>query len=449
MPGPTRSRNKSHGWTNGALEQAIRLQRAGRVAEAAETYRRVLAVRPDSVEALHFLGLAEHQEGRSEAGLELMDRAIGLRPDYADAFVNRGNVLKLLGRLDEAEASFEEALALRRDDVNALNGLATVRREQGRLTEAAEGLRRAIAIRPDSAEAHQNLCNVLASQGDIEDAIDAQQRALVLRPGSPNLLRRLGAILYARGRIDEAAEAYRQWLEVEPESVEAKHLYIGCTGGEAPERAPDQLVRNVFDRMAGSFETVLARLEYRAPTLVTDAVRATVGDPPGAMDVLDAGCGTGLCGPLLRPHARRLIGVDLSARMLDHARSRQLYDALVEAELSGYLREHPSQFDLVVSADTLVYFGALEEPTQAAARALRAGGHLIFTVERSDEANAPDGHRLHPHGRYSHTERYLLEVLAEARFEDVAVTEVQLRKEAGLWVRGLLVVARSPASHAA
>ena len=28
------------------------------------------------------------------------------------------------------------------------------------------------------------------------------------------------------------------------------------------------------------------------------------------LDVLDAGCGTGLCGPLLAPYARRLVGVD-------------------------------------------------------------------------------------------------------------------------------------------
>ena len=38
------------------------------------------------------------------------------------------------------------------------------------------------------------------------------------------------------------------------------------------------------------------------------------------LDVLDLGCGTGLCGPLLRPYARALAGVDLSPQMLERMR---------------------------------------------------------------------------------------------------------------------------------
>jgi predicted TPR repeat methyltransferase len=211
------------------------------------------------------------------------------------------------------------------------------------------------------------------------------------------------------------------------------------------DRAPDELVRRLFDRMAASFDASLARLEYRAPSLVTGRVRAALGEPQGALDVLDAGCGTGLCAPMLRPYARRLVGVDLSARMLDRAAARAAYDALIEAELTDFMQRHPDTFDLVVSADTLVYFGALEAVAAAAAAALRPNAHLVFTVERSDEAEAPDGHRLHPHGRYSHTETYLRRVLGDAGLIDLVIDEVQLRKEAGRWVRGSLVAARAGA----
>jgi predicted TPR repeat methyltransferase len=442
MPRPKPSKAKAHAWTKGAIERAIARHREGQVTEAAQVYRRVLAVSPQHVDALHFLGLAEHQQGRSEAGLELMSRAVALCPTYADAFVNRGNILKLLGRLDEAEASFRQALAVRPDDANAVNGLGIIQRERGRLDEAASTLRRAIALKPDGADAYENLGNVLASQGRIEEAIQAQEQALRLRPRSGGAYRRLGAILYARGRIPEAADMYRKWLEIEPDNVEARHLLTGCTGGEAPDRAPDELVRRLFDRMARSFDTALARLEYRAPVLVTEAVRAAVGEPAGVLDVLDAGCGTGLCAPMLRPYARRLVGVDLSARMLERARDRGLYDALVEGELTDFLERHADSFDLVVSADTLVYFGALERAAEAAASSLRPGGHLVFTVERSEEGDAPSGHRLHPHGRYSHTERYLRGVLGSAGLEGVEIEPGDLRKEAGRWVRGSLVTAR-------
>ena len=60
--------------------------------------------------------------------------------------------------------------------------------------------------------------------------------------------------------------------------------------------------------------------------------------PSKSLDVLDAGCGTGLCGPLVAPYARRLSGVDLSAGMLARAKEKNVYDALVQGELTEYLR---------------------------------------------------------------------------------------------------------------
>jgi predicted TPR repeat methyltransferase len=128
--------------------------------------------------------------------------------------------------------------------------------------------------------------------------------------------------------------------------------------------------------------------------------------------------------------------------MLEHARARNLYDFLVEGELGDVMSRNPGSFDVIVSADTFVYFGALEQVMAAAANALHEGGLLAFTTERSTEATAPGGVRLHPHGRYSHTEAYVRGALGGAGLEVVEVREVELRKEAGEWVGGLLVTAR-------
>jgi predicted TPR repeat methyltransferase len=100
----------------------------------------------------------------------------------------------------------------------------------------------------------------------------------------------------------------------------------------------------------------------------------------------------------------------------------------------------------VVSADTLVYFGALDQLAGAAFGAIRPGGAFVFTAERSEPGDGPSGYRIHPHGRYSHTESYLGKVLAEAGFEATGVKPVELRKETGKWVNGSLVVARKPAA---
>ena len=74
--------------------------------------------------------------------------------------------------------------------------------------------------------------------------------------------------------------------------------------------------------------------------------------------------------------------------MLARAKEKNVYDALVQDELTEYLRNSREAFDLIVSADTLVYFGALEDIITAAAGALRPGGLLVFTLEHAALGNA-------------------------------------------------------------
>jgi predicted TPR repeat methyltransferase len=219
-------------------------------------------------------------------------------------------------------------------------------------------------------------------------------------------------------------------------------MIAALAGGPSPERASDNYVQATFDRFAGTFDDVLTRLEYRAPALCGAMVDRLLGTPDASQAVLDAGCGTGLCAPVLLPYARSLDGVDLSPKMLEKAALRNCYRRLDEAELTAWLAAHPHSYDLIVSADTLCYFGALAEVTAAAAGALRAGGHFVFTLEETvDAAEAPQ-FRLHPHGRYSHTEAYARQVLEQAGMAVVELRHEVLRTELNAPVAGLAIAAR-------
>ena len=90
-----------------------------------------------------------------------------------------------------------------------------------------------------------------------------------------------------------------------------------------------------------SFDSKLAKLSYRAPALVAAMLEDSGVEASKSLDVLDAGCGTGLCGPLMAPYARRLVGVDLSAGMLAQAKEKNVYDELFKVELTAYLRDSP------------------------------------------------------------------------------------------------------------
>ena len=143
----------------------------------------------------------------------------------------------------------------------------------------------------------------------------------------------------------------------------------------------------MFDSVAPQFDRKLAALGYQAPQQVAQAV-AALQPAPGALDVADLGCGTGLCGPTLRPWARRLVGCDLSAAMLAQAKRRGCYDHLFQVELAYFLQHEAGAFDLLVSADTLCCFGPLDAVC-AAAVALRSGGAFVFTVEALLDHGAP------------------------------------------------------------
>ena len=425
-----------------ASQAALKLLRAGKLAQATQLYRRILQASPDHVDALHYLGLALFQSGQHDEAIALVTRAVNLAPDYVDAHNNLGNMLVERGRQPEAEAIYRQILSLhpRRADARVNLGALLARRDERAGAEAE--FRRAIVDSPDLAEAYVNLGMLLKKGRRLAEALTMFQRALALRPQEGAGYRRVGGVLQSLGRIDDAAAIYAKWSAAEPNNPAAKHLLASCTGQDVPARATDEFVQDTFDAFADSFDQVLDKLHYRAPALILDAVTATLGDAAATLDILDAGAGTGWCGPLLKPFARRLVGVDLSSKMLAKATARAVYDALHVAELVAYLRGQVAAFDLVVSADTLVYFGELSDALAAAAAALRPGGHLIFTVERADDEPG-SGYRLNPHGRYSHSEAYVRRALADAALTPVALTRVHLRLQARVPVEGLLVVAQA------
>ncbi len=425
---------------------------AGRLDEAAALYTTALQLRADDVDALHLLGVLNAQRGQHDSAVELISRAIVLRPAEAMFHNNLGNVLSECGRPEQAEAAYMRALQLDGERLDALNNLGLLLGARGDVAGAERLLRHVVSVAPAFMDARQNLVNLYMRSGRVGEALQQCLDGLVVAPRHPGLARLLGVAYSLEGRQAEAAQVWRAWLQAEPGNPLAQHHLSACTGEAVPARASDDYVSAVFDGFAGSFDAKLAQLHYRAPELVAQAVQRHAAPPQRALQVLDAGCGTGLCAPLLAPWAQRLVGVDLSAGMLAQAAARGGYDELLRGELVACLQAQPAAWDLVVSADTLCYFGALHGFAAAVAVALRPGGLLVFTVEahgadgdnESGQDVLPD-HRLQPSGRYSHRRRYVQDVLQAAGLQLLELQPEVLRDEAHQPVKGWLVAARAGA----
>jgi predicted TPR repeat methyltransferase len=376
-----------------------------------------------------------HQQERGDEAVALIERSLELEPDQPDWHSNLGIVLQERLRLDEAIAAYERAIALDPGHANARNNLGVVLRATGRVEEAEAAYRAAIEADPEHSDAHHNLGVLLNGLGRRREAALCFSKVITLRPKHPEARRLLALAHYTLGETDKAIGVFEEWLEEEPDDPIAAHMLAACSGRDVPPRASDAFVERTFDSFAASFDAKLASLAYRAPALVAEMLAQAGVGPSGSLDVLDAGCGTGLCGPLVAPYARRLVGVDLSEGMLARARERNVYDELLKRELTAYLRDSPGAFDVIVSADTLVYFGQLEPVAAAAANALRPGGVLVFTVE---ELAGDEGYSLSPNGRYRHARGYVESVLGDAGLEP-NIAPAELRLEAGDPVAGLVV----------
>jgi predicted TPR repeat methyltransferase len=424
------------------LAVAMARHREGQLEEAEQMYRQALQWQPDQSDAYHLLGMLAAQFDRTDEALPLFERAIALNPAVPEYHANYGNALVLAARIDDAETAFARAIALRADFPEALMNLATVRRNRGDLDGAEQLLHRALALRPDWPSAQLNLANVALARRHFEEATTLFKRALNAKPGYVQAYESFARAASRAGRLADAAAAFRQLLVLDPDNAVARHLLAACVADPHYEKAPESYIRRLFDHYAPGFDDSLAQLQYRAPALITEHLAATVAQD-GSLDILDSGCGTGLCGPLLKPFAARLVGVDLSAGMLKEAAKRDLYDQLVEAELAAYMVTHPAVFDVISACDALVYQGRLDDAFAAMAAALKPGGRVLFTLERLSEDNGDDPYRLAPTGRFCHRAAYVEATLTAAGFVDVTIDVITPRFECGEPVDGLLVAART------
>jgi predicted TPR repeat methyltransferase len=394
-----------------ALEVTVSAHQLGRLEEAEAGYRAILQQFPDQADALNFLGVVAHQRGRTREGIAHIERSIVMHPDHATAHMNLGTLLAAAGETQDAIRAYRRACALEPDEVGGFLNLGYLLDENARFHEAVEAFEQVLGLEPDHVDAR----------------------------------RRLAEALYHCNRGADAAAAARAWLEREPDNPVAAHLLAAYSQENVPPRASDACMRAVFGESADSFDERLGKVEYVAPGLVAQALHEHVGSARRDLEVLDAGCGTGLCGPILRAYAARLTGIDLSPAMLAKVRERDIYDELIEGEITEFLATGEARYDLIACVDTLIYFGALGEPLERFGANMTPGAHLIFTLEAL-EGHAETGDvRLTGSGRYAHTLAHVRAALGGATLELVSSSKAVLRLELGREVDGHIVVARKAA----
>ncbi len=313
--------------------------------------------------------------------------------------------------------------------------------QAGRITDSIRCSEMTLKLEPDNLDARFNVAQACMHLRRFKEAIPYLLAIANLKSDHFHAHNNLGIAYQETGDHAQARRYLTAALQLRPDAEATRFLLASLGAADAPASAPPGYVANLFDKYAEKFDQQLIEgLGYRTPELLVPLCFEQIPSNHANLEILDIGCGTGLCGPLLRPRARRLVGVDLSPNMITKARERGCYDDLEVAEIEAMLRRHMETFDLIVAADVFPYVGDIQDILNAARRSLRPGGLVAFSTEASDRGS---GYELRDTNRYAHSAVYLSEAGKKAEFDEVAFRESVLRHNRGKPVKGYLFVLRA------
>ncbi|MEI8302049.1 MAG: tetratricopeptide repeat protein [Burkholderiales bacterium] len=337
-------------------------------------------------------------------------------------------------RLADARGCFEQALALAPGRVSVMVNLGITLCHLGQFAAAEPLLRDATAAEPQDAAAWAHLARCRVGLGQIDAAITAFTHATEADPTLEPAWSALGGLLRETGRLAEAAQAFRraQALGADPQLL--GYYLAAVDGGTPPPSAPRRYVEGLFDEYAAEFgEHLVAQLRYQAPqTLLAPLIRGA----PRYRQVLDLGCGSGLCGSIVQPFADAIDGVDLSRAMLAQAARLGAYRDLVHQDIAAFLASASPGYELVLAADVFIYVGELEAIFAAVRRLLAPGGCFAFSVELPPEGTDTC---LMPSLRYAHSEAFVRQLAGRTGFRVRDSLHAPLREEQRRPVPGLYV----------
>jgi len=339
-----------------------------------------------------------------------------------------------------------------------------------------DALRQMMVQKPDNHSVYMEAGFVMLELGEPDEAIPVLQKAITLDPTDIRPAMPLVSILLSRGARDEVMAAWQPIFDATDGEVFCQALRYLCAGlGHFNHRSdaltlietwrhkwtldPGRLeklekrlrdqgdgsqemseVMQEFDEFAASYDDNLHAIGNRGPEIIGQMIVKLGWEPDESRDILDAGCGTGLCAPYLRPFAKSLHGCDLSIPMLEKSKSRNIYNLLTRTDLANPVTYPKGTFSHIVSGDVMVYFGDLMPVLTPLASALRPGGWLIFTVENAGDAAPSRGWERYSSGRFRHSPTYLEEVLPKAGFtKPKATIQDTLRTEFHQPIPGLCV----------
>lgn len=422
-------------------------QATGNVEGALRHYHEALRLKSTYAPALNNLGTLLYRLCKYDEAASYFQKSIRIDPQAVDTHYNLANCYIQLDRLQEAVPHYQEVLKRRPDHLGATHNLGITLCGLKRFQEA-EPLLATITIKePNNIDAWFHLGIIYSGLAQAQEAIECYEKVLSLNPNHAHSHHNLATVYLHQGDKAKALTHYQRAYALEPGNKTAQHMIAALNNQTLESGAPAEYTRALFDQYAYTYDKqVKEKLKYRVPQLLREAVGPFIleGHP---VDILDLGCGTGLCAPLFADICNKIIGVDLSPNMIEVARTLGGYHKLIVSDILSYLQNRSNECELVIAADVFVYFGNLMEVLQACHRVLKAQGLCCFSIETlsSDEVTQDQAHpyfQLRTTGRYAHHPHYIQTLCKQLGFDILVEKAETIRFQEETPVLGTLYILR-------
>ncbi len=429
------------------IKKAENLYKLGNYNHAQKICQQILCYDSANISALTILGNISFLQHNYEQALSYYKQIEQYSPQDFINLLNLSNVYFEQNNFAQSQQYAEFALEHHQNDVTALSLLGNSLMEQEKYDSALTVFETLLEHKPNDCWTLNSMSQIWQKKADFQKAFDYAFSAVIHSCGDDAQQLNLGYFLYETAiekGYDTIKEMVALWKQKYGELPQVSYMINALENNNKIEVAEQSYLENVFDNFAVGFEQVLSGLEYAAPQYISQYIQefySTLGWKK--LHILDAGCGTGLCGVLLKKYAtwRGLHGVDISQGMLAEARKKNLYTKLYQQELCEFLFDHKKQYDLITAADVLTYFGNLENVIKGFAYALKKHGRIIFTITQNSTTDSD--WFLHSSGRFTHTLDYIKLILKKHNFILEKSELKQLRLENDSPVMGYVISAQN------
>lgn len=299
-----------------------------------------------------------------------------------------------------------------------------------------------LKINNQQAILHFNLGLIYQMLNKLESARNAYKTATDIQPDYARAHANLGYVYSQLNHMDNATKSFSEAIRLMPDDPQIKHMMAAVGITETPSTANKEYIKNTFDGYASYYDNhLLGQLKTRTPQLVYDACVKYLNKDEKNIDILDLGCGTGLCGALFKTIANRLVGVDLSGEMVNEARKKNIYTELYVDDIGNHIRQYNNSFDTVIASDVFVYIGDLDNIFKAVHAAMKDNSVFSFTTEALQ--NTRDDYKLEHTGRYKHSHEYIERITKKNGFTLIYSCLMPIRQQNGIDIPGYVYSIRN------